>query len=613
MSHSLIARVRARPSLGPENGFTLIEVMVAMGIMLVALLALAYTATIGFSDIALARQRQGANGLADQAIEQLRALPFDKLQHALDNADLAAGGDSAITSTGSGASLTYWYAGEQITHGDNAALVPLVPHRRTVTVGPTSYTVASYVTYYLNNLTSNIFRVTVLVSWQHAARGGVSSRVQTQTLVHSPAGCVSTATHPYAAPCQPFLYASAWGNQGHIDVSPADDTGVNPGIAGIDLDHASLVLPGATSNIQIEQVSAVQGMGRTSGLELQLVDGDLQSVGQQVVSSSADNDPSQTGQDWDSTSISGQSTGSHSASGGSNSITLTSTASGGGDTAKSTSTPVATTSPSRPCPNITGITDQNDSQPCGGSTGTQTSTLSMGVGLNTGTTALGSATFASVGVSTGPVRAITDRALETGADGKVHEELARTLGQVSLGGLPANLSSGLVPTGWLGYFIRITGFTDTAVSEAGTSSSSPTVTASGTISYWNGAGYSTHTVAPGAAWGVPVASVHIVGSGSPQLKIDITGSMDGAVNCAPTWVQGCPATGGTVTSSTSAVCSPACPTKLTASSASSGAPLLADVRYKVTFGTTVLADLAIHVDLGSLLATGTYKLPPSSG
>ena len=95
LTNAFLRRLRSR--LRGEAGFTLIELMVAVSIMLVALLALAYTATIGFSDIALARQRQGASGLANQTMEQIRALPFDVLKKGLSNADLTGGGDPNIT------------------------------------------------------------------------------------------------------------------------------------------------------------------------------------------------------------------------------------------------------------------------------------------------------------------------------------------------------------------------------------------------------------------------------------------------------------------------------------------------------------------------------------
>src|SRR3989442_9212686 len=105
LTNAFLRRLRSR--MRSEGGFTLIELMVAVGIMLVALLALAYTATIGFSDIALARQRQGASGLANQTIEQIRALPFDVVKKGLGNTDLSSGSDPNITACGA----NYCYGG----------------------------------------------------------------------------------------------------------------------------------------------------------------------------------------------------------------------------------------------------------------------------------------------------------------------------------------------------------------------------------------------------------------------------------------------------------------------------------------------------------------------
>src|SRR6266516_6265604 len=87
-----------RRRLAAGEGFTLIELVIAMGVILTALLAMAYTATIGFSDIALARQRQGANAIADRAMEQIRGLPFDTIKKGLATWD--AGSDPNIVTCG---------------------------------------------------------------------------------------------------------------------------------------------------------------------------------------------------------------------------------------------------------------------------------------------------------------------------------------------------------------------------------------------------------------------------------------------------------------------------------------------------------------------------------
>src|SRR5438874_68560 len=129
-----------------EDGFTLIELVVATGVMLAAVVAMLSTTFAGFRGIAIARRRQTANALANQAIEQIRALPFDTVTHGMDNTDLSSATDSRITKTGSGSSATYTFGGEQIPHADNPTTAPLVPHQSSVVRNNLTYTVSAYLT-----------------------------------------------------------------------------------------------------------------------------------------------------------------------------------------------------------------------------------------------------------------------------------------------------------------------------------------------------------------------------------------------------------------------------------------------------------------------------------
>ena len=592
LTNAFLQRLRSR--LRGEAGFTLIELMVAVSIMLVALLALAYTATIGFSDIALARQRQGASGLANQTMEQIRALPFDVLKKGLSNADLTGGGDPNITG---GCGATYCYGGEQIPRGANPNVVPLVPHTQAIVVGPTTYTVRAYVTYYKNVTTNNTFRLTVAVSWPNPARRGVSTTVQSQTIAYSGTGCLSTLTHPFAAPCQPFFYANGVADEGRFNV-----TGT---LNGVNLADATLTMPNWNSNMQVEQISAVQGLTTSSTASITLSGNPPTTTGGQQAASSADNDPAQPGMDYQKTTVTGSATPITASSGGgqANSITVTPSSGDPGVTVSTTDASLGNA-----CPLI-GI-GETDLQPCGSSTEQQVGAMSVTMALRKKFD-LGTTTVVSVAAAPSVASALSNRNIQNGVDGLVHSESTRAVGTVQFGALPSNLNPAKVPAGWAGYLVQISGFSDKVTAETGTNTLAPSVTASGTIRYWNGVGYTTVAIAPGGPVNLSVASVHISDIvGGSTLQIDITGSPSSLVDCV-SWAAGCPKTGGTSTAETFGVCSPACPATRTAATAQSNTPFAGDLQYKVTIDGEVQADLFVHVDLGTVKAQNTYQAAPS--
>jgi Tfp pilus assembly protein PilV len=58
------------------------ETVVAVIIVFAGLLALMSTATVGLVEAALARQRQTATAIGNQVLEQIRALPYERLPQA---------------------------------------------------------------------------------------------------------------------------------------------------------------------------------------------------------------------------------------------------------------------------------------------------------------------------------------------------------------------------------------------------------------------------------------------------------------------------------------------------------------------------------------------------
>ena len=88
-------RRRLRPT---EDGFTLIELSVAMFITLLVLAALAGSFIGSLSGVALAKQRQAATGLATGVMEQLRATDYGTLSAGMTCSDLV--GDARVSLSG---------------------------------------------------------------------------------------------------------------------------------------------------------------------------------------------------------------------------------------------------------------------------------------------------------------------------------------------------------------------------------------------------------------------------------------------------------------------------------------------------------------------------------
>src|SRR5436309_1905019 len=119
---------RARLASTSEDGFTVIELIMATGLMTVAIVAMLYTTIAGFRGIQVARGRQAANGVANQALEQVRALSYDTLSNGLSDSDSTINSDTAISRSGS----VWTYGGETIPHATNPVTTPLNPHQQTV-------------------------------------------------------------------------------------------------------------------------------------------------------------------------------------------------------------------------------------------------------------------------------------------------------------------------------------------------------------------------------------------------------------------------------------------------------------------------------------------------
>jgi prepilin-type N-terminal cleavage/methylation domain-containing protein len=655
--------------LKQEGGFTLIELMVAIGVILVALLVTALTAIQPFSNISLARQRQSANGVAQQAMEELRALPTSYIANGLSTSDPTISGDSNISqscpgSMGSNAwCITYPQGGgtEMMVKGalSYSAVTPLVPHETTQVVGPTTYTVDTYVTNYCpggasgstqapcTNYVSTVgaYQLTVYVTWAAPEVHGVANQVQLQSAFFAPTGCSTNTTHPFSGPCQPFFYAQSSLSQAAITITDVS-SGVTPDeFSQSGFSDASLLLPTADSDVQLEQVASVTGRSKTAGLAA-TVNGVASTNGVYSATSYSDNDPSASNPASSGSNVTNQSVNDVTPcandviSGGQDCLNLT--FGGTQVSAGSTSDVAAKSSDPYPCTDPETGGAQNDQQPCGYSNAPQGASMSAQLQLSGLAGAkFGTATLASVAApgntnlgfsdfATNPESAsypawtgvaATSRCAKTqvgnGGTGCLHSESYRYLGAVNIGGLPSGLPGGELPGNWNGYLLQVTGasgcsggYQDFAMAEAGTGPNAPVVAQCGAVKYWNGSGYTTLSGWPAA--GGTVSTGTVIVTDTTQTNGTFTVITSGTFNRggSSTGTAGLPS-GFTCAAQSGGTC-------YLQGNATSNGPLTGDINYTVQYKpqgaltTTTIAQFRIHVAFGALLAKATY-CPPAQG
>ena len=232
--------VRCRLRTSGEGGFTLIETVIAITFIFGSLLALAYTATSGFGYQDAARQRQTANGIANQLMEKVRGLSTTQLQTGLLSTDvpglLSTGAtDSRISGslfvpepgcTDSSVPVSYVPGcTEPIISGSSQSAFPLNKHlwctaaAQTLTVNHVDYSCGTFVT---RETTTTPYRVTVIVTWTGGARGP-NKVVRIQSLFTSAPGCASSTNHPYAGTCQPFFSVQATEPSANIAITTVQE------------------------------------------------------------------------------------------------------------------------------------------------------------------------------------------------------------------------------------------------------------------------------------------------------------------------------------------------------------------------------------------------------
>jgi len=584
-----------------DTGFTLVETVVALLILFVLLLALETAATAGFRYVGYARERQAGGQIANQVMEGIRGLAYSKITSGLDIGSLATD-PNLVTGCPSDPVGYYRFlscSGEHvISYTPTGNVVPLVPNNGTCPGSPlplcsaASYPVTyTWRTYVTNDDTARSpYRVTVVVSWtSKSIPSTATQQVKVQSLFWSPSGCVSSSTHPFAAPCSPFFYGQALYPQGRIDVS-----GV--GVSGTTFQTGSLLLTKAESDLQQEQVSQVQGSGTESGWSV--TDGTGPHAGGSVSSPpvvAADGDPASSAPQYRTYSLPAGAASQYALSGGGNTITFADAAGDSGTIDVATSA-----SGTYICPPWA---TELDLLPCGGSSVQQAGVLSATANLGAAgspSVTPGTVTFVQIGAPAAATTALADR--DTGGtDGITQQTVARKIGQVDIGGFPSYCSasgvSGL-PVDFT-YFVSLQGYSDTVAATAGSTAAAPTATIDGgTLKYWNGSSYTSITLAstPGYTFSMPSTSITCTKSSRSVTTTMSSGTI--SMGSQPT------------TSSTPAGSGSILRNDVTATI---GSPVYGTFTYTIVAQGVTVVNLTFTVDLGTISSRAVYRAAPTAG
>jgi hypothetical protein len=452
------------------------------------------------------------------------------------------------------------------------ATKPLVPH--TGSVGPpafpSTYSWRVYVTEAAGAPSKGAYRVTVRVSWEANVRRGLRNFVEAQTLIYSPKGCVDPATHPFSAPCQPYYYGNGSAGGGTLQT-----TGT---VSGVAFDSIGFGLLGQTSDAQVEQVTHISSSVNLPSAASVIEGSESGSPATSAVSA-ADDDPSSATGTYERQTAGPQAPSTVTVQGEGNQITVSIGGSSAGTSASTTQASAANS-----C-NL-----QTDNRPCGFGSGTAAGPVTESLVLSGGT---GTANLVSVGTSASPVTTYVRRFVPAGGEpGLIRETVTWNLPQISMGGLPSGLAS--TPSGWQGYWVRLTGFNASTAVEAGLGTIAPTASITGgQISYWNGRGYSTLPVST-AGGDVAISPVDFsAGTGDGNtVRVEVSGTVSFKDSGVTQQIQ----SGSTRLRAQGTI----------------GSPLIVNLEYRVSRNDVQIADLALQFTAGGARASVVYQPAPTT-
>jgi len=591
----VISRFRRRHT---DDGFTLVELTVAMVVTMLVLTSLIIVFLGSIRGVALSKQRQAATGIATSTMEQFRALDYGTLSAGLYCSDLTGDANVTVSGTcGGGGTATLAPAGSSINEtlkvqtGTPPAggIAPIHPHVSTKTVENVTYTTKAYVT--VSPTTPAAFNLTVLVSWSSSVTRGTKT-VTERSVEFSPSRCLSSATHPYSGACQAAFNADAGFANAVITISDADG-GSN--ISGFDAGkQLQLALGSLSATLGVEQVSKLTGKVQTTSAAATTDTGTTNSGGT-TGAVAADSDPSSTaGSSQYPGVVSQGSVGSVSLSGDAGVLSATPVSGGTGQLGADVQGATCVDAANNPL--STGL------RPCAWGWRQSSGTAgSMKLQLPSGAPNF---TLGTVGAQPVPARATvavipgaTGAACPTASGaGCVTAQASRSLGAISLGGLPSAGGGDTLPANWGGSLINLSGVVESAYADSGVGARpTPQFTRSaGTLNYYDA---TTSTV--------KTLNLASLASNTNVDLAPVTATFNGGGHVTTITMSGSFTAGASGFSSVSAP-DATCKSQACAASATPASTLTAKIFYTIAMDGVETTSFAMSVDLGACVAKTSY-------